>query len=145
MSDAPVIVARFSTVGEAESARSALEAAGIAAAIADDEMITLNWLYSNILGGVKVLVPEADREEALTILSDTAEAETIEAPPPQPSAYICRRCGSDEVYRIRYRRLLAIPLLYAILIVLLMPVLLLLPKWRCDRCGRKTWFRSFRS
>jgi hypothetical protein len=58
------VVGRFSTVGEAESARSALEAANIESRIDDENTIAVDWLYSNALGGVKVLVRTERRQEA---------------------------------------------------------------------------------
>ncbi len=70
----PAVVARFGSLGEAESARSALQAAGIDAVLADDEIVALNWLYSNAVGGVKVLVAEEDEERAAAILSTDAMA-----------------------------------------------------------------------
>jgi hypothetical protein len=156
-------VASFTTVGEAEAARSALDAAGIDAVLADERIVAVHWLYSQALGGVKVLVAAEDGEEALGILTEIAAAPTAEdsepeggelwsgvevnarglhAPPPTPSdtaGLRCPRCGKHELHYIRYRRFKCIPLLFTILIVLVLPVSLLLPKKRCDHCGKRTW------
>jgi hypothetical protein len=156
-------VASFTTVGEAEAARSALDAAGIDTVLADERIIGVQWLYSQALGGVKVLVPAEDGEEALGILTGTAAEATEEdsepegeerwsgvegdsrglhAPPPTPSdtaGLRCPRCGMHELHYIRYRRLKCIPLLFTIPIVLIVPLWLLLPKKRCDHCGKRTW------
>jgi len=68
------VAARFGTIGEAEGARSALDAAGIDAALADDQIITVNWLYSNAVRGIKILVPQKDAEAAAAVLSEVASS-----------------------------------------------------------------------
>ena len=223
-------MARFATIGEAQAACSALRAAGIEARLADENLIAVDWLYSQAVGSIKVLVPEEDLEQARGILwsaaaepplSDPESAKTAEkaaAPPPhsetcpecdrvlrpnssrfrilvlttacfaglggrsrvhrlgltaavrrcfapfltpitsrcmlhrwtrRPTIECskrrsrsadtieepCPRCGSLEVYRINYRRLKAIPLLFNPAILVVFPVWLALPKRRCDTCG----------
>jgi predicted RNA-binding Zn-ribbon protein involved in translation (DUF1610 family) len=242
------VVGRFATIGEAESARSALEAAGIGAALADDEIVTLNWLYSNAVDGIKLVVANADTEDAIAILAHEATAPeagtevegadtqkpgnfadgvtqavsldeaptTIECPscgssdiarmrrlrlllflsaivlgvgfavgrPDIAFALVaalaltiavapnfrckacgerwsaterrevtqahlpaatdtldtrCPRCDSSEIHHVLYRRLKAIPLFFEPAIIVVAPLWLLLPKWKCDRCGLKLW------
>src|SRR5687768_10192638 len=104
------VAARFSTLGEAESARSALDAAGIASRTADENMIAVDWLYSNALGGIKVLVPEERLEDAMEVLNVTAgdAPEGAEETTPAdelddeiaPLTLRCKECGSDDVQRI---------------------------------------------
>lgn len=48
--------------------RARLESSGITSYIRDENLITLDWLYSNAVGGVKVDVMDEDYEEALQIL-----------------------------------------------------------------------------
>jgi hypothetical protein len=60
------------------------------------------------------------------------------APPPDATDTVeqaCPRCGSFDVYRIDYRRLKAIPLLFNPAIFIAAPIWLLKPKLRCDACG----------
>jgi predicted RNA-binding Zn-ribbon protein involved in translation (DUF1610 family) len=228
---AVVVLARYATVAQAELARSALDAAGIDAAIGDEELVTMNWLYSNAVGGVKLLVAEEDAERAAEVLSSEADVEsgghaaavesdgesggmaaalqkcpgcggteytripklrlflfaTIllwglgvaidqrelaagaigvaalillvtpsatcnacgerfraaaepkpEAPPPADFDTIeqpCPRCGSLEYYRIDYRRLKSLPMLFEFAIFVVVPIWLFLPSKRCDACG----------
>jgi len=102
---APAILARFSTPGEAEMARSALVAAGIDVMIADEELVSLNWLYSNAIGGIKLVVEEADLERAAAVLSnpgiETTE-EVTETPvvEEEPEVLVCPSCGSDQIARV---------------------------------------------
>jgi len=155
------VVARFTTVGEAESARSALDAAGIDARVGDENMVAVDWLMSQAVGGVKVLVPEEKLEEAAEVLgsgaaepaSDQDEEGRAEARPtslreygPLPEASdieepLCPRCGSREYYRVTWRRLRASSLILQFGAFLIVPLWLVLPKWKCDTCGLRRWFR----
>jgi DNA-directed RNA polymerase subunit RPC12/RpoP len=74
------IVGRFATVGEAEVARSALHAGHISADLIDVNLIAIQWLYSQAIGGVKLLVRDEDRQEAELLLSERAmEAPSVAA------------------------------------------------------------------
>lgn len=70
-------VASFSMAMDAYLLRSRLEGSGIAAFVRDEHMVTLDWLASNAVGGVKVDVADEDYEKAMEILdSDEAEPES---------------------------------------------------------------------
>jgi hypothetical protein len=93
-----VVAAAFTSVHEAHLARSALEAAGIDAHVADEHTVSMNWVMSNAIGGVKVLVPDDRLEEARTILSVEAQdhgspLDDVSADPP---AEACPRCGGRD-------------------------------------------------
>ena len=55
-----VTVASCSLPAEAYAIRVGLEAAGIPVVFADEFTVTMDWLLSNAIGGIKVQVPEAD-------------------------------------------------------------------------------------
>jgi membrane protease YdiL (CAAX protease family) len=59
----------FGTVTEAKVARLALREEGVAAYLADDDLITTNWLLANAVGGVKLLVASSDADRAIDILA----------------------------------------------------------------------------
>jgi hypothetical protein len=67
-----IVVRSFSQPYEAHLACSALEAAGIQARIADEHIVAADWLYSNAVGGVKVLVRSSDVEAARAVLETPA-------------------------------------------------------------------------
>jgi len=228
------IVARFMTVGEAEAARSALDAADIECRVGDENMISVDWLFSNAVGGVKLFVREEDLEAAAEVLTSRAtetdlaapevwlgsdpnhtsgacracqsadiqriprlrifvalsvigfgvgvatgqpglvlalvpalglilavtpshrcrncgerwtageeQERSLHAPPPEASDTadaVCPRCGSPELHRIVRRRLGVVPLIAAPLMVIVLPLWLVLPRWKCDVCGRRLWF-----
>ncbi|MGZ4814277.1 MAG: putative signal transducing protein [Terriglobales bacterium] len=78
-------------------AKGALESAGVNCVLADDNMIRMNWFYSNALGGVKLLVNADDIEAAREVLDqpiperiEFAEGEEYEQPR-------CPKCGSLNV------------------------------------------------
>jgi hypothetical protein len=91
-------VSRFRDMPEALLAKSVLESAGIECLLADANIIRTDWLWSNLVGGVKLRVREEDLEEATRILDQDLPPEPIAAPgdedfqPPN-----CPRCKSQEV------------------------------------------------
>jgi predicted RNA-binding Zn-ribbon protein involved in translation (DUF1610 family) len=113
-----VVVARFLTLGEAQAARSAVEAAGFFVRVADENVVGIEWLYSNAVGGVKLLVREDDREQVAELLAREAvepsdqslagaseeavavsggDAEDIYD---EPAATRCPACGSAEIVEV---------------------------------------------
>jgi len=91
-------VCRFRDMPEALLAKSVLESAGIECLLADANIIRTDWLWSNLVGGVKLRVLEEDLEEALRILDQNAPLESSAAPGDedfQPPS--CPRCHSPEV------------------------------------------------
>jgi hypothetical protein len=68
MMDSWVTVASFGTLPEAELARNRLEQDGIHAHLSDGESVSMMWMYSTALGGVKLMVAEEDAERAGYIL-----------------------------------------------------------------------------
>jgi hypothetical protein len=76
-----------------------LEGAGIEATLADEHLVSMNWAYSNAVGGVKVLVPDDQLEEAKALLASGAVV--LDAPSAENKATgtgpdTCRRCGGRE-------------------------------------------------
>ena len=79
MTDDLRTVATFATPMDAAIARNALEAAGIAAAVADELTLTADPFLSGAVGFIKVQVRESDLERAADVLDEhgrSAPAET---------------------------------------------------------------------
>jgi hypothetical protein len=70
-----VEVTRFADPIEATLAKNQLEAAGIKAFLMDDTTVTMDWLLSNAIGGVKVVVAPQDLERAELILFGEEKAD----------------------------------------------------------------------
>ncbi len=83
-----VTVATFNTVMEAELAKTMLQAEGIEAFVADAHTISVNPLYSNALGGVKIQVAARDLEQARILLIREPTAESL-----NEDLSTCPRCG----------------------------------------------------
>ena len=91
-------ICRFRDMPEALLAKSVLESAGIECLLADANIIRTDWLWSNLVGGVKLRVLEEDLDEATRILDLDSSPERSAMPRSedfQPPS--CPRCHSPEV------------------------------------------------
>jgi hypothetical protein len=61
-------VARYLEPMEARLAQGCLEASGIPAVLADDQLVQANMLLAPALGGVRILVPQAHLQQAEAVL-----------------------------------------------------------------------------
>ena len=52
-----VTVRAFTSVSDAQLACTVLQAAGLDARLGDEHLVSMQWLYSNAVGGVKLQVP----------------------------------------------------------------------------------------
>ena len=95
-----VTVDRFLFLAEAELARARLEAAGIDAVLADENVVRLSWGDAQAHGGVRLQVRRSDAEEAREVLWSAAAEPLLSEPslPPAGSKDRCRRCFSEEIY-----------------------------------------------
>ena len=122
----------YRDLAEAYAGRSLLESAGISAWIADENLVRMDWFYSNLVGGLRLQVEESDETAAREIL-DQAVPTTI--PYDTEEVYVqpaCPKCGSADVTlgtgTERGRSLVA-------LYVLAIPVPPREPSWHCEACG----------
>ncbi|ENU31064.1 MULTISPECIES: DUF2007 domain-containing protein [unclassified Acinetobacter] len=90
-----IVVQTFSFPYEAQIAKTQLEAAEIPAQIENEHMINMNWLYSNALGGVRLLVPEVYADEAKVILAKDFSAELEQKFGVNEEC--CPNCGSKNI------------------------------------------------
>ena len=64
-------VGSYSTVFEANLVRGKLESRGLHAVLKDDNMVSVNPLLTNLLGNVKVMVPQSEAGQAQRILESS--------------------------------------------------------------------------
>jgi hypothetical protein len=92
-----VALRRYRDLPEALLAKGSLESAGIKAYLVDDNIVRMDWFYSNLVGGIKLAVNPEDAEAANEILNQPIP-ETIEVEGvgnyDQPK---CPRCRSLDV------------------------------------------------
>lgn len=129
-----VTVRRYRDLAEAYVGRSLLESAGIPAWIADENLVRMDWFYSNLVGGMRLQVDERDEAAAQEILSE-GTPETITYG--ENEVYVqptCPKCGSAEVTlgsgTESGRALLALYLLSV-------PMPKREATWHCEACGAR--------
>jgi hypothetical protein len=71
----PVVLRRYRDMPAAFVEKSVLEDAGIECFLQDDNVVRMDWLWSNAMGGIKLVVRQNDAEEAEKLLSQTPEPE----------------------------------------------------------------------
>ena len=89
-----VTIARFRLPYEAHIAWSRHDSEGIAAFVADEHTINMQWLLSDALGGVRLQVAQADVDRALAILAEDREQDLLEEQ--GVDAARCPHCGSED-------------------------------------------------
>lgn len=92
-----VTLRQFRDLPEALLAKGSLESAGVECSLVDDNMVRLDWFYSNAIGGIKLKVNRDDLEAAEQVLTqpipENFDAEGTGAYE-QPK---CPKCGSLDV------------------------------------------------
>lgn len=68
-------IRQFRDLPEALLAKSVLESAGIECFLGDDNLIRMDWLWSNLLGGIKLRVRQEDAIVASRLLEGGAPSE----------------------------------------------------------------------
>ncbi|HXY24035.1 MAG TPA: DUF2007 domain-containing protein [Candidatus Acidoferrum sp.] len=65
-----VVVRKYRDLPEASVAKSILDSAEIESFLVDENIVRLDWFYSNLVGNIKLLVSEEDAEAADKLLSE---------------------------------------------------------------------------
>ncbi|MBJ9957525.1 DUF2007 domain-containing protein [Acinetobacter courvalinii] len=89
-----VVAETYSFPYEAQIAKTQLEAAGIPARIENEHTINMDWLYSNALGGVRLLVPDRYLEQAQALLAQDFSQELEQE---FGLSERCPQCGSTDI------------------------------------------------
>ena len=124
-----VTIRTFRDLPEALLAKGSLDSAGMKCALVDDNVVRMDWFWSNAMGGVKVLVNREDITAAEEILAqpipehfDVSGIGEFEQPR-------CPKCGSLDV---NFQE--SDPTAYLSLAVNL-PLPFRRPGWRCRSCN----------
>lgn len=126
-------IATFSKAEEAHLLRMRLEAGGIPAYLLDENIVQVNWLYSNAIGGVRVQVAEEDVAKALELMNEAG------APLDDAVAIPCPYCHSEETELDELPRRLS----FLSLLLVGFPILVTRHGYRCRSCG-KHWNERLR-
>ncbi|MGC2300443.1 MAG: DUF2007 domain-containing protein [Acidobacteriaceae bacterium] len=128
-----VTVRRYRDLTEAMVAQSLLESTGIQAWTRDENLVRMDWFYSNLVGGVRLQVDAADA---------AAAAEVLNVPVPEAIAFgekeefvqpRCPRCGSINISFLGADRRAAL----ASVTLLSVPLPLGSESWECRGCGAR--------
>jgi hypothetical protein len=93
----PVMIRRYRDLPEATIAKSILDSAGIECILVDENMVRLDWFYSNLVGGIKILVRAEDAETAIKLLDqEVPEKFNVEGVGEYEQPH-CPSCKSMEV------------------------------------------------
>ncbi len=128
-----ITIATLSYPAQAHVLRTKLETQGIWAFVADENLVAMNWLYSNVIGGVKLQVKEQDVERALEILGiEPEDFEDVidDFGEEEVEDERCPHCNSSNIHYEKY----AIPAVFASWLLLSFPLPFLKRKWKCANC-----------
>lgn len=107
---------------EANLALNRLQAEGIQAFLLDENMVaTGGGLYTGLVGGIRLQVPEPDVERALSLLPKERK----------PGPLTCPKCGSTDVLCSHFLG----SRIFLVLLFLGMPLLFTEPPCQCRACG----------
>jgi len=131
-----VVLRKFRDFPEAMIAKGSLDSAGIGCFLLDENIIRMDWFYSQLLGGLKLAVRQGDAEAALEVLQqpipDQFEVDGV-GNFEQPR---CPECSSVEVIFEGIHKSLAVASAWAIA-----PIVIPDNRWRCESCGHR-WIDS---
>jgi hypothetical protein len=126
-----VTVRKFRDVPEALLAKGFLESGGVESFLVDETTIRMDWMWSNLLGGIKLCVNREDVEAADQILSqeipdkfDFEGAEDFDQPR-------CPQCNSLDITYDDLNK----PATYASTFKLGVPIQIKSRRWNCQICG----------
>lgn len=93
----PVVIARYGGVPEALLAKSMLDSAGIESFLGDENLVRLDWFYSNLVGGIKLMVRKKDAETARALLEKNIPEKLEVEGMGEYAQPACPKCGSLDV------------------------------------------------
>ena len=130
-SEPPVMIRRYQLLPEALLSKSILDSAGIESFLADENLIRTDWFYSNLVGGIKLLVRAQDAETARKLLDqETPEKFDVDGVGEykQPR---CPRCQSLDVAFDELNKRIA----YGGMLLANLPITITSDHWKCHSCG----------
>ena len=124
-----ITVAQFRDLPEALLARGSLESAATECRLVDDNLVRLDWFWSNLIGGVKLVVKPEEEQSAREMLSQPIPERIEVAGVGEYEQPCCPKCGSLDVTFQELDRPVAYVSAY-----FNFPIPLQRPAWRCHSC-----------
>jgi hypothetical protein len=126
------MIRRYRDLPEALLAKTSLESTGIECFLTDENMVRVDWFWSNLLGGVKLHVKAEDADAALEILEQpTPEGFVVEGVGRYERPR-CPNCNSMEISFEELNKPVAFATAY-----FGVPIPLHRNGWECHSCGHQ--------
>ena len=125
-----ITLRQFRDLPDALLAKACLNSAGIECLLLDDNLVRLDWLWSNLVGGVKLNVEASEAESALQILNQSIPEKIEVAGMGEYEQPHCPNCQSLDITFKELNR----PVAYASL-WLNVPLPVHRKAWRCHSCN----------
>ncbi len=95
-----VTVATFDLPAEARAIKLLLEDRGFDVLLDDDNLVGMNLLLSNAVGGAKLQVPESQAEQAALFVEEVRSRSKQRATPTEEPdlAFPCEECGREVTF-----------------------------------------------
>ena len=126
-------VATFEYAHFAHLAKTKLESEGIECFIFDEHTSSMNWFYTNAIGGIKLKVRGEDYERASIILKENVDDSNSIDEADEIIKLSCPKCGSDNIRDEKFSKRFA----YISILLLGFPLLFKKRKYECGNCGLK--------
>ncbi len=128
-----VTLRRYRDLSEAIVARSLLESSGIPAYLRDENLVRLEWQISNLIGGIRLQVEQADEAAAAELLSQPIPDKVPFDDQTEFAQPLCPRCFSRDITFQGSSRRAALASLY----LLSLPLPLGQETWLCNSCDAR--------
>lgn len=126
-----ITIKTFDSSIEAHLLKSKLESEGIECFIIDENIVTLNVLFSNATGGIKLQINSEDLPKATVIVNE------IEMQKSNRDILECANCGSTEFYDFKsFGSVKGIISLVVTLFFVVYPIFFK-RMYKCKKCGYK--------
>jgi hypothetical protein len=125
-----VTIRQFRDLPEALLAKGSLASAGIDAVLLDDNLVRIDWFWSNLIGGVKLQVPAEDSQAANEILNQPIPENFDATGTGDYQQPRCPKCGSLDVTLQELHK----PLAFGSAYLLSLPIPVHRGAWRCRSC-----------
>jgi hypothetical protein len=128
--DELVVIRKFRDFPGAMIAKGCLDSAGIECFLMDENVIRMDWFYSNLLGGLKLAVREEDAEAALDLLEQPIPEEFDVEGVGNYEQPRCPKCSSLDIGFESIQKAFAVLTAAAVA-----PVVIPKKRWTCNSCG----------
>ncbi|MGB9335819.1 MAG: hypothetical protein WCB14_12475 [Candidatus Acidiferrales bacterium] len=126
-----VLLRRYACLSDALLCKTVLDSASIDCVLSDANIIRLDWLYTNLIGGVKLWARENEADDGFDLLDqEIPEKFEIEG----LGEYTQPRCPQCRSFEVSYQELVKVAT-YLATFILGLPIHITRRAWKCHACG----------